>query len=650
MAAKRLDVRLLGDFEVRLDGEPIADSAWPQRRSKDLVKLLALSPGKRLVRERVLEALWPQLDAEAAAANLYKAAHHARRAIGESDAVVLREGEVALAPGATVETDVERFEATGDSDLYGGELLPADRYAAWTQDLRERLRGRYLEALRSAGRWEQVAAAEPADENAQRAVMRMRLAAGDRRGALAAYEDLREALAAADLQPSVGVVAFHARIAGGPALDGALDAIDAELAQAPVAERADLLATRADLLMAIGDRGAASAYADAAVAAGPEGMALRIRQAWAQIAGGEPSAAQATLEPLAPRSDAERAGRLVTEAAAAWFRADIETASRLAAEARSLSLAAGLTREARAALEVEAAIAHSTGAWGPALEHDLGLSLRAPDLADTLFDGHLCIAQYAVRGGDSLERIREVAEELHANSLRSGARRAQAFAATLLGEVALAEDRTEDASEWLEETVRVSREIGAIASESLASLRLGEAARARGDNAEADGLLADALVLSRWSPLIRHLQPLTYAALMLPPNDPDLGRRWFEEAEAALRQEEHPCVYCGVTFDLAAAIATARSRQPERAAELVAATEEAVGLWPDGAWHASFEEARGELALAQGKTEEASALLRSAREGFAERGRRLDAKRVEARVAGLHGGRDWGPSTALEHR
>jgi DNA-binding SARP family transcriptional activator/tetratricopeptide (TPR) repeat protein len=634
----RLDVRLLGDFEVRLDGEPIADSAWSHGRSRDLVKLLALTPGHRLVRERAVEALWPQLDAEAGVANLHKAAHHARRAIGASEAVVLREGEVALAPGAAVETDVERFEASADPDLYSGELLPSDRYATWAEERRERLRGRYLEALRAAGRWEEVAAEEPADESAQRAVMRSRLAAGDRLGALAAFESLREALAALSMKPSVGVVAFHARIAGGPALDGALAEIDAELAQAPVAERADLLATRADLLMAIGDRGAPTAYADAATAAGPEGMALRIRQAWAQLAGGEPDAAQATLVPLAPRSDAERAAHLVTEAAAAWFSADVETAGRLAAEARALSLAAGLTREARAALEVEAAVAHSTGVWDTALEHDLGLSLSAPDLADTLFDGHLCIAQYALSGGSPLEGLRELAETLHAGSLRSGARRSQAFAATLLGEVALAAGRVDEAAERLEETVRVSREIGAISSEGLACLRLGEAARARGDLAGGDALLADALVLSRWSPLVRHLRPLAYSALFLAPGDPQLGYRWLEEAESELGdpgETGHGCAYCGVTFDLAAAIAAARAERPDRAAELVAMAEAAVGLWPDGAWHASLEEARGELALARDEDGEAAALLRSAGEDFAARGRRLDADRVEARLAGL---------------
>lgn len=632
---ERIEIDLLGEFETRVDGEPVADSAWSRGRAKDLVKLLALAPGGRLTREQAVEALWPQLDAEAGVANLHKAAHHARRALGGTGALVLREGEVALAPEAEVVTDVERFEDGGDPDLYRGELLPGDRYAAWTQERREQLRGRYLQELRTRGRWEDLAGAEPADENAQRAVMRVRLAAGDRLGALAAYESLREALAANDMQPSLGVVAFHARIAGGAALDGALAKIDAELEQAPVAARADLLATRADLLMAIGDRGAAAAYGNAAAAAGPDGIALRIRQAWAQLAGGEPTAAEATLAPISPQSDAERAAHLVTDAAAAWYRGDVEAAGRLAAEARALSLAAGLGREARAALEVESSVAHSTGAWGAALEEELRLSLGAPDLAETLFDGHLCVAEILVTGGESHQRLRETAEELHANSLRSGARRAQAFAATILGEVALAAGQLEEAEERLGEAIRVSREIGSLTSEAMASLRLGETARARGEETRAATLLADALALSRWSPLMRHLLPLAYAALVLPPRAPDIGFSWLVEAESELAEIDHRCVYCEVNFSLAAAIATARAGRPEPAGERVAAAERDVGLWPDGGWQASLGEAHGEIALARGERERAAELLRAAHESFAGSGRQLDAGRVAARLAEL---------------
>jgi DNA-binding SARP family transcriptional activator len=631
----RVEIFLLGGFQVRLDGRPVPAAVWTHRRSRDLVKLLALAPSHRVPRDRAVEELWPDLGVDAGLANLHKAAHHGRRALGYQDAIVLREGQVMLAPDARVETDVERFENSSDPDLYPGELLPDDRYASWAEERRAALRARYLDALRAAGRWEELAHEEPADEPAQRAVMRTRLAAGDRSGALRAFETLSAALTALGLRPDVETLALHARIAGGAAYDKALAAVEAALSDAPLVERAQLLATRADLLMAVGDRGAPVAYAEAAAAAGPEGMALRIRQAWAQLAIGDPRGAAATLAPLAPRSDAERAAHLLAQAAAAWFRGDVEEARRAAAEAEPLSVATGLAREARTSVQIQAMVAHSTGAWPTTLQHGLDASLRAPDLADTLFDGHLCVAEYVLTSGDPLERIREVTERLHANAVRSGARRAQAFAATVLGEVALLTGRTDEADTRLREAVRVSREISAISAEALASLRLGEAIHARGAAREGDALLVDALVIARWSPLSGHLLPLGYAALLRASDQPELGSERLDEAEAHIRGEELVCAYCGMAFRVAAAVAAARAAQPNRAAAFISAAEMTAPLWRGGPWPAALDEARGEFARACGEQVEARALLGAARDAFARDGRWLDADRVEARIATL---------------
>ena len=78
---RQLEIRLLGRFEVLVDSRPVPADAWAQRRAADLVKLLALVPGHRMPpRDEVLETLWPQLGADAAAASLHKAASYARSA------------------------------------------------------------------------------------------------------------------------------------------------------------------------------------------------------------------------------------------------------------------------------------------------------------------------------------------------------------------------------------------------------------------------------------------------------------------------------------------------------------------------------------------------------------------------------------------
>ena len=148
---QHVDVTLLGGFEVRVDGDPVPASAWTHGRARDLVKLLALARGHRLPRDRVLDELWPQLGVDPAMANLHKAAHHARRALGDPDGLVLRGGLVMLAPEALVETDVERFEASADPTLYCGELLPDDAYASWAEEPRTKA-PRALPRLAPSGR------------------------------------------------------------------------------------------------------------------------------------------------------------------------------------------------------------------------------------------------------------------------------------------------------------------------------------------------------------------------------------------------------------------------------------------------------------------------------------------------------------------
>jgi pimeloyl-ACP methyl ester carboxylesterase/DNA-binding SARP family transcriptional activator len=216
-----VDVRLLGTFAVEVDGTEIPSSAWPQRRAADVVKLLALARGHRLPRDRVLEALWPHLEPQAAAAALHKAAHYARRTLGARDAVVLVGGVVALAPGGTVTTDVARFEA-GDDDAYTGELLPDDRYEAWADEDRERLRRLALDRLRLARRWEEVIELAPADEEAYRHLMRDAARTGDRSAVVELFGRLRADLARLGTQPSPETQRLLRELSRGPAVHAAL--------------------------------------------------------------------------------------------------------------------------------------------------------------------------------------------------------------------------------------------------------------------------------------------------------------------------------------------------------------------------------------------------------------------------------------------
>lgn len=202
-----VQVDLLGGFRIALGEREVGD--WPTRRAQELVQLLALTGDRRMVRDSVIEQLWPHLGADAGAANLRKAAHHARRALGDPEAVVLHGGSVALFPARTVRTDVEGFLNDAAVALDGadaaacarvaaacpGDLLPDAPYESWTQEPRRRVREQHAELLRRCGDWQRLVELEPTEEPAYRELMRAALDAGSRHTAIRWYERLRLALA-----------------------------------------------------------------------------------------------------------------------------------------------------------------------------------------------------------------------------------------------------------------------------------------------------------------------------------------------------------------------------------------------------------------------------------------------------------------------
>ena len=241
-------IELLGGFRVTVDGRVIGESGWPGKRPVELVQLLALSRGHGLLRDQVIDALWPHLDADAGAANLRKAAHHARQTLGGADSIELRGGQVRLFPHAEIVTDLARFEtaaaealATGDPERcsdaaaqYLGEVLPGSRYEDWAQESRRHAHTLYVDLLRAAGQWERLVEVEPTDEDAYQQLMRGALDAGLRPAAIRWYGQARVALASAlGVSPSPETEALYDEAVAGLAAEPlTLVGRDVELARA----------------------------------------------------------------------------------------------------------------------------------------------------------------------------------------------------------------------------------------------------------------------------------------------------------------------------------------------------------------------------------------------------------------------------------
>ena len=220
-------IRLLGTFAVDVGGRDVAAHSWRLRKSRTLVKVLALAPEQRMHRDRLIELLWPDRGAPAAANNLHQALHVARRELADprhdDGVLMIREGLVLLHAEGAVQTDVRRFRLlaaqawatrTFDDlgaaiDAYTGELLPEDRFEEWTSGPRDDLRQAYCDLLVAhavgSARVGSVGAAfeslrhaveaDPLHEAAVREYMRLLAEQGRRSEALALYERLRHDLA-----------------------------------------------------------------------------------------------------------------------------------------------------------------------------------------------------------------------------------------------------------------------------------------------------------------------------------------------------------------------------------------------------------------------------------------------------------------------
>jgi predicted ATPase/DNA-binding SARP family transcriptional activator/DNA-binding CsgD family transcriptional regulator len=220
---------LLGGFKLSVGPREIEADRWRLTKAANLIKLLALAPRHRLHRERVMETLWPDLDAKRASNNLHRTLHFARGVLGGagagvgSDYLPLRRDMLELCPDRPIWVDVEAFEIAAAGartsrepvafraaiSLYAGELLPEDLYEDWANERRADLRRSYkvllvelgalyekrgenekgIQTLRSA------VAQESTDEDVHVALMRLYALSGQRLEALRQYERLRKMLA-----------------------------------------------------------------------------------------------------------------------------------------------------------------------------------------------------------------------------------------------------------------------------------------------------------------------------------------------------------------------------------------------------------------------------------------------------------------------
>lgn len=631
-----LRIWLLGGFRVQVGAQEIPDERWRLRKARGVVKLLALAAGHRMHREQMIELLWPDLDAESADNQLRKALHEARRALDpapEATFAHLPSGEhLALRRGAWV--DVDAFEdaatqARRDRDaaayeraigLYGGPLLPEDRYEDWSCRRQEVLQADYLALLvewarllearadldRACAALRQVVAAVPAHEEAGAGLMRLHALAGRRQEALQEFgrlsTALREELAAA---PAPATVRLVEQIRTGQAPGGDLDA--------------DLWEQVGDLRLLSGDApGAAGAFQRATAAAGPaataRGARLHRKAAQAWLTDQRPEQAEPHLK-LARAlnlavSTGEVAWRLAATATWLWQRGDYEQAQAAAEESLRLARAAGAADAVTAAQETLAIVMHFRGQWRAGLQAAIGRTTGGDAGAhlETVSEIHCCIGQYHLYGDGMSESVEQYARDTLALASARHARRAEAFAWCLLGETLLLQGSWDEAEACLQRSAELHAEFGPGAG-ALSWQRLAELAACRGNSAAAQACLRRAMAIATVAPLARHLWGRLFAIAALDavergePHGAILAAR-----SAAVAGARHgDCGDCAVLLNPVAAEAYAALGDRAGAARYAEAARRIAEGFDSSAWRAMAATAAGAWALADGDADRARA-------------------------------------------
>jgi DNA-binding SARP family transcriptional activator/predicted ATPase len=245
-----LDIRLLGEQRVAVDGTPVAAAQTP--RATALLAQLLLHTGEDVARATLASLFWPDSTDEQALTNLRRELHQLRRALLVapdclvSDARHLRwvsqphcRSDVedflhadALARGADAADDGLAFAAAAEQAVshYSGDLLPAS-YDDWVLDERDRLRRRCVELLdqlvahheRHDAVGHAVAFArrrtelEPLEEAGYRTLMDLQARAGDRAAALNSYHRCASLLERElGVAPDPATTALYERLVGRP--------------------------------------------------------------------------------------------------------------------------------------------------------------------------------------------------------------------------------------------------------------------------------------------------------------------------------------------------------------------------------------------------------------------------------------------------
>jgi len=158
-----LTIRVLGPVEIFRDPTvQFAADAWTTRRARDIFCYIATSKNRRVLKEVLIEAFWPDEDLETVEKNFHPTISHIRKALNsrqpfKQNFLIFRDGAYQLNPELSYSIDAEEFEqqiveaekAKREQDtahqrailesahkIYRGEFMPGV-YEDWAEERRQ---------------------------------------------------------------------------------------------------------------------------------------------------------------------------------------------------------------------------------------------------------------------------------------------------------------------------------------------------------------------------------------------------------------------------------------------------------------------------------------------------------------------------------
>ena len=226
-----LAVRMLGVFELMINGHPVAD--WRGQRTQSLMQFLSAHRHRSVPRDELILAVWPDTDEDAGRHRLHQAVYELRRILRaidpDSSPIICGDGGYRFNGDLSVWVDAEEFDDLGSAAsrclaarrpdeaielgqqallLYRGDYLCQVTGADWATAERNRLRARFVQLSIHVGGLlarradhagalaviDPVLRLEPWNEDATVIKMNCHADSGARSLALAAYRSCAQAL------------------------------------------------------------------------------------------------------------------------------------------------------------------------------------------------------------------------------------------------------------------------------------------------------------------------------------------------------------------------------------------------------------------------------------------------------------------------